>query len=430
MHRFDKVWTIALIGAAVASGGAALAADRAQRAGSPAATPPGITLQRIGERTTTGQGAGGYVYHAARRLAYGAADGMTLYFSDKDVEAGKPTCTSECTKTFAPLIAGNNARPAGDWSLVARDDGTRQWAVAGKPLYRYADEKRAGETGGNSLMEGTWHAAVYEPGASMKLPYGMIGVQEVAEASGQVLVDGNGKTLYALSGRDDRQPLCAGNCNEHFTPLLAGFLVKPAGDFTIERREDGTKQWAFKGKRLYSYDLDFTRGDVYGVGRDKRWEVAYVERYFMPAEASLNQTLKGVVLSSAEGITLYRLDGYAFDASGGYSLHRAIPLRPAVGREIGWKSCVAECLQSWRPLKAPADALPSGYWEIATRDDGTRQWVYQGYPMYTFIADKKPGDMAGNDKFQFMISDDPKKVAYAPTLQNGAGALYWAYVVP
>jgi len=41
-------------------------------------------------------------------------------------------------------------------------------------------------------------------------------------------------------------------------------------------------------------------------------------------------------------------------------------------------------------VQGPADALPSGFWTIATRDDGARQWAYQGYPVYTNANDKKP----------------------------------------
>ena len=34
---------------------------------------------------------------------------------------------------------------------------------------------------------------------------------------------------------------------------------------------------------------------------------------------------------------------------------------------------------------------------IVVRDDGTRQWAYKGKPVYTYQADQKPGDRAGDN---------------------------------
>ena len=74
-----------------------------------------------------------------------------------------------------------------------------------------------------------------------------------------------------------------------------------------------------------------------------------------------------------------------------------------------------DCNKVWRPYLAPKDAQPSGFWDIATRDDGTRQWVYSGYAMWTYAGDKKPGEINGNDAFDFVISEDPKKEAEVGT---------------
>ncbi len=64
--------------------------------------------------------------------------------------------------------------------------------------------------------------------------------------------------------------------------------------------------------------------------------------------------------------------------------------------------CTGECAAFWLPLLLPAGkALPtsppgaSGTFGIALRPDGTRQLTYDGAPLYTFIKDKQPGDIAG-----------------------------------
>ena len=39
-----------------------------------------------------------------------------------------------------------------------------------------------------------------------------------------------------------------------------------------------------------------------------------------------------------------------------------------------------------------------GDWTVVTRDEGAKQWAYKGKPLYTFVQDKKAGDMAGEGK--------------------------------
>ena len=48
----------------------------------------------------------------------------------------------------------------------------------------------------------------------------------------------------------------------------------PRGDFTVIKREDGTLQWAYKGKPLYFYTGDQNTGDKTGDGRNGVWHVA------------------------------------------------------------------------------------------------------------------------------------------------------------
>jgi predicted lipoprotein with Yx(FWY)xxD motif len=59
--------------------------------------------------------------------------------------------------------------------------------------------------------------------------------------------------------------------------------------------------------------------------------------------------------------------------------------------------CNGECAEYWPPMMAPAGAKPEGKWSTIKRDDGKMQWAYDGKPLYTFMKDKKPGDMAGDN---------------------------------
>lgn len=84
---------------------------------------------------------------------------MTLYTFDKDAAgAGKSTCNETCAENWPPLQADGTDRGKGDYSVVARDDGSKQWAYKGKPLYFWGKDTKPGETNGDGV-KGVWHVA-------------------------------------------------------------------------------------------------------------------------------------------------------------------------------------------------------------------------------------------------------------------------------
>lgn len=85
-----------------------------------------------------------------------AADGRTLYTFDKD-GPNASACTGNCATLWPPFIAAEGASPEGDFGLVERNDGTRQWSYKGKPLYRFSGDTRPGEAKGEG-MGGVWHS--------------------------------------------------------------------------------------------------------------------------------------------------------------------------------------------------------------------------------------------------------------------------------
>ena len=86
-------------------------------------------------------------------------EGMTLYMFDKDAAgAGKSACNGDCAMNWPPLMAAAGDKPSGDYSIITRDDGNRQWAYKGKPLYRWAKDQKPGDTTGDGVKN-VWHAA-------------------------------------------------------------------------------------------------------------------------------------------------------------------------------------------------------------------------------------------------------------------------------
>lgn len=85
-----------------------------------------------------------------------AANGMTLYTFDADkASPGKSVCNGPCAALWPPFMAGTE--PAtGNYSVVTRDDGTRQLAYKGKPLYFYKADQKAGDRMGDKFKD-VWH---------------------------------------------------------------------------------------------------------------------------------------------------------------------------------------------------------------------------------------------------------------------------------
>jgi predicted lipoprotein with Yx(FWY)xxD motif len=83
--------------------------------------------------------------------------GATLYTFDKDVAgSGKSTCNAQCATNWPPLAAQSSDAASGDWSIVTRDDGSKQWAWKGSPLYTYAKDAKAGDASGDGKGN-VWH---------------------------------------------------------------------------------------------------------------------------------------------------------------------------------------------------------------------------------------------------------------------------------
>jgi predicted lipoprotein with Yx(FWY)xxD motif len=87
------------------------------------------------------------------------ANGMTLYVFDKDVAgSGKSVCNGPCAQNWPPLAAMAGAASSGDWTVITRDDGAKQWAYKGKPVYFWVKDQKAGDRTGDGF-NGVWHLA-------------------------------------------------------------------------------------------------------------------------------------------------------------------------------------------------------------------------------------------------------------------------------
>ena len=93
----------------------------------------------------------------ARGKALVDLNGMTLYVFDRDGK-GKSNCNAQCAITWLPLIADTDAQADGSFSFITREDGRKQWAYKGKPLYTWAKDGKPGDATGDGVNN-AWHLA-------------------------------------------------------------------------------------------------------------------------------------------------------------------------------------------------------------------------------------------------------------------------------
>ncbi|MHC6228086.1 COG4315 family predicted lipoprotein [Pseudomonas sp. X10] len=96
-----------------------------------------------------------------------------------------------------------------------------------------------------------------------------------AEERDGVWVDNDGMTLYTFDKDTDNKSVCNDGCAKNWPPLL----VKPGDEaaedkWTQVRRDDGSMQWAYGGKPLYTFVKDKKAGDTTGDGINDVWHVA------------------------------------------------------------------------------------------------------------------------------------------------------------
>jgi predicted lipoprotein with Yx(FWY)xxD motif len=392
----------------------------------PPTTPPGIRqkMAYLGKPTPD--------EHPA--LIFTDQSNKPLYVFDKDT-AGKPSsCAGECAAHWIAVLAPANTRAIGDWSIVKRPSRHEmQWSFRGKPVYTFPDDQAVvpsapGPGGRHDLSKknrangdsvaGVWHSIRVTP-TETQLPGGFT-VAAVSMAPGQVLIDSNERTLYVFDGPKEHSE----QLRADWIPVAAPYLAKPIGRFRVIANADGSYQWSMNGQPLYRYRYDWVLGDANGRNVDPAMRAAYISRDFMPPGVEIQSDEKhGGLFVTAQGrLPLYTVDIAWVDPEGGHNT-RGVRSDSGTGEQINVTGCQGACEQYWKPLAAPPDASPSGYWSIYTRPDGSKQWAYQGFALYTFIEDSH-GGINGHDVYRMTVASSEKE-----TLPANLGT-FWRAVAP
>ena len=290
--------------------------------------------------------------------------GMTLYTFNKD-KPSVSNCNAGCAIKWPPLLAKDSAEEKGRFSIITRADNSKQWALDGRPLYRWINDNAPGDTTGEEVKS-LWYVAQVPPVSKWNTNVTTAGVTNKVT----VLTDTSHKTLYALTD-DANKPggsSCNNGCAVEWPPLLANNSDKASGDYTLITRDNGDKQWAYRGIPLYRFVDDNIPGDTVGENDENIWFVAQplpVSKY--------NTSSQGVILTDSNWLSLYVLDN---ETSSNLV-------------------CKGPCLKAWPPLYADKDDINRGDYTLFTNSEGKKQWAYKDKPLYHWKTDKKPNDTNG-----------------------------------
>jgi predicted lipoprotein with Yx(FWY)xxD motif len=386
----------------------AVTVSSAQAAENRGQTPPGITVK------VTGYGP-----------IFTSASGATLYTRDDDTPGisrcnnvqlteyrtsgsnnfpmPAPEIKKTCQEKMPPVLASSSSQPFGEWSIIKRDDGTRQWAYKGNALYSSAA-----------------HAFVVSDGNERRgfrlavAPKSFIGVPDEFGFEktniGLALADAGGRTIYAFK---NSKTVCQGICQQKWRSVPAPLAAKKAAghDWSAVERESSRKVWLYKGKALYTFSGDEEPGDVNGNGVDGAEAVLLWKLPTPPGEISVQETLLGKVYADSQGRTAYFLycsqpsaDHTSCDEPGDLDIF----VKSMCGGEKG------RCTDLFKPIVAPPGAASRDpqMWSVVKIDPehpthvvadgaGVSVWAYEGMPLWTFVGDSKrvgderPGDIEG-----------------------------------
>jgi len=87
------------------------------------------------------------------------AKGMTLYTFDRDVGgSGKSVCNGPCAANWPPFMVSGGGASTAAYQVITRDDGGKQWAYQGKPLYTWSKDAKPGDKTGDGFNN-VWKVA-------------------------------------------------------------------------------------------------------------------------------------------------------------------------------------------------------------------------------------------------------------------------------
>lgn len=329
-----------------------------------------------------------------------AKDGFSLYTFDNDVE-GKSNCQGACLVNWPAFVPHDDDQAIGEFSIFEREDGTKQWAHAGNPLYFFIGDTEKGQANGDNIKD-VWHLITPPTltnfadktadtlGATITVS-GKVHVA-IHDAENDVfvdqIIDKSGFSLYTFDNDSAGVSNCAGVCLQNWPALLADEKDVASAPYSFIERADGMKQWAINGMALYFFTPDTAQADVKGENAGTVWHIARPAPVKVDVHSSEGNLLaahgnvldsQGKTASELSGLTLYTFDDDVKDS--------------------GQSTCFDSCAVTWPPLYTVSADQAYGDFTVIERQENnqtTYQWSYQGLPLYFFVGDVNVGDTNGD----------------------------------
>ncbi len=202
--------------------------------------------------------------------------GMSLYLFTVE-KPNTPNCYGKCEGFWPPLLTigqptlGANVS-AGAISTTVRKDGSVQVTYNGWPLYYFIKDKAPGDVLGQGVTNNWW--VVSGEGNPIKPTALAITTTKL----GMIVVDGDGRTVYAFTKDSKDTTTCYDKCEAVWPPVLETETPKvgdgvDASMLGTTTRKDGSIQVTYNSMPLYYFSKDEAPGDTNGQGVASVWYV-------------------------------------------------------------------------------------------------------------------------------------------------------------
>ena len=315
-----------------------------------------------------------------------------------------------CEQMWPPAVAAADAKPVGKWTVLKRKDGRNQWAYDGFVLYTSSMDKKPGDTiGGNNLGRSS-NSPPGSPGGDA--PVARVPIGPSPDVPGQFVVEQTlvGRQLilstlfsvYTWDGDRPNKSNCDEACLKSWQPVLAPQIgAATREEWSVIERSPGVKQWAYRGRPLYTYVGDPSPGYQHGVDVPG-WNLVFTQLApSAPAEFTQQVSAAGIVLADSKGKTLY-IYNCGDDAADQLACDH-----PDTPQEYRYAVCgggsQAKCLTTFPYVLAQAGAKSNEAWTVKAIDpatgksaapgqaDALQVWAYRDRPVFTFVRDERPG---------------------------------------
>jgi predicted lipoprotein with Yx(FWY)xxD motif len=309
-----------------------------------------------------------------------------------------------CTTLWPPVLAADDAKPVGKWTILTRKDGKKQWAFDEQPLYTSNLDSKPGDVlGGTSRRSGGDSPAIRAPaGPPSKLPPGFA---VKTTTTGRLLGTDKNDSVYAFDKDSADKSACDAVCARTWKPMLAPQTAQAQGDWSTLERSTGVRQWVFRGKPLYTYTLDTDPWSLEGSDVEG-WHNVYTQRAPPPpASFTKQETIVGEVLADARGMTIYTyicgddsVDQLSCDHPSDTQAYRLAMCGGPQQCRVNWPYVLADkgaksVNRLWTVMQIDPQ---TGHRATAGQAGALSVWAYRDRPVYTYAGDKQPGDVSGD----------------------------------